>query len=96
MSRHCHSSNLSPKEFQRWTADGSSRSAVLSHVSVRSAFTKTQFEILILSENHVYLISNRCFVILAYYTGSMMSTFYLPVAEGAWHVSAEWGPAPEN
>lgn len=34
MSRHCHSSNLSPQEFQRWVIGGHSWSAVLSHVSV--------------------------------------------------------------
>lgn len=34
MSRHCHSSNLSPREFQRWAKGGRSWSAVLSHVRV--------------------------------------------------------------
>lgn len=93
MSRHCHSSNLSPQEFQRWAKGGSSWSAVLSHVRVcntqifqqilRSVVFcfKTQFEILILTENHMYLSSNHSHVILTYWTSSMMSTFYLPVAE---------------
>lgn len=35
MSRHCHSSNLSPKEFQSWTAGGSSCSSALSCVSMQ-------------------------------------------------------------
>lgn len=34
MSQHCHSSNLSPQEFQRWAIGGRSWSAVLSHVRV--------------------------------------------------------------
>lgn len=34
MRWYCHSSNLSPQEFQRWAARGCSWSAALSHVTV--------------------------------------------------------------
>lgn len=42
MSRHCHSSNLSPREFQRWAIGGRSWSAELSHVRVCNAFILQQ------------------------------------------------------
>lgn len=54
MSRHCHSSNLSPQELQRWATGGPSRCAEFAayvyfkYRALAVLCFKTQFEILVL------------------------------------------------
>lgn len=100
MSRHCHSNNLSPQEFQRWAIGGRSWSAVLSHVRVGNILI---FQLILISivsvilQNTVWYsnigwksyISEFKLQFLEYCTGSMMSTFYLRVAAKSFGMSVK-------
>lgn len=81
MSRHCHSSNLSPKEF----LEVDHKRVFLECYAIPCQG---------LQDSNISLNLGICFHGLR--SGSMMSTFYLPVAEAVWHVSAKWRRAPEN